>query len=190
MGEGLGTVGGPLLGVALDVGLLEGSRVFAGFRMIIFGGVVALVLLVRPRGLLDERVVHAVGRRVWPALAGLVLVVLATLPAHAERPQAELACVATSTAHVYDCNVRLWRGGQPLDGVSVVAGADMPSMPLAHAVRPVTAMPGPAPGEYRFRLALEMHGEWVVKLRLSGPLHDQLILHFNFQGTGVAPVRR
>ena len=55
---GLGTVFGPLLGVALDLGLLEGTRVFQGYRMIVFGGLVALLLIWRPRGLLDERVVH------------------------------------------------------------------------------------------------------------------------------------
>jgi len=55
---GLGTVFGPLLGVALDLGLLEGTRVFHGYRMIVFGGLVALLLVWRPRGLLDERVVH------------------------------------------------------------------------------------------------------------------------------------
>ena len=55
---GLGTVVGPLLGVALDLGLLEGTRVFQGYRMIVFGGLVALLLIWRPRGLLDERVVH------------------------------------------------------------------------------------------------------------------------------------
>ena len=55
---GLGTALGPLLGVALDLGLLEGSRVFQGYRMIVFGGLVALLLIWRPRGLLDERVVH------------------------------------------------------------------------------------------------------------------------------------
>jgi branched-chain amino acid transport system permease protein len=55
---GLGTVFGPLLGVALDVGLLETSRVFQGYRMIAFGGLVALLLIWRPRGLLDERFVH------------------------------------------------------------------------------------------------------------------------------------
>jgi branched-chain amino acid transport system permease protein len=55
---GLGTVFGPLLGVALDLGLLEGTRFFQGYRMIVFGGLVALLLLWRPRGLLDERVVH------------------------------------------------------------------------------------------------------------------------------------
>lgn len=55
---GLGTVFGPLLGVALDLGLLEGTRVFQGYRMIVFGGLVALLLAWRPRGLLDEQAVH------------------------------------------------------------------------------------------------------------------------------------
>jgi branched-chain amino acid transport system permease protein len=55
---GLGTAFGPLLGVALDVGLLETSRVFQGYRMIAFGGLVALLLIWRPRGLLDEQLVH------------------------------------------------------------------------------------------------------------------------------------
>jgi branched-chain amino acid transport system permease protein len=55
---GLGTVFGPLVGVALDLGLLEGTRFFQGYRMIVFGGLVALLLIWRPRGLLDERVVH------------------------------------------------------------------------------------------------------------------------------------
>jgi branched-chain amino acid transport system permease protein len=55
---GLGTVFGPLVGVLLDIGVLEGSRVFQGYRMIVFGGLVALLLVLRPRGLLDERFVH------------------------------------------------------------------------------------------------------------------------------------
>jgi branched-chain amino acid transport system permease protein len=60
---GLGTALGPLLGVALDIGALEGSRVFQGYRMIVFGGLVALLLLWRPRGLLDERTVQWVRQR-------------------------------------------------------------------------------------------------------------------------------
>jgi branched-chain amino acid transport system permease protein len=55
---GLGTIFGPLLGVALDLGLLEGTRFFQGYRMIVFGGLVALLLAWRPRGLLDEQLVH------------------------------------------------------------------------------------------------------------------------------------
>lgn len=60
---GLGTALGPLLGVAIDVGLLEGSRALGEVRMIVFGGLVALLLIARPRGLLDERVVHSVSLR-------------------------------------------------------------------------------------------------------------------------------
>jgi branched-chain amino acid transport system permease protein len=59
---GLGTALGPLLGVLIDIGLLESIRVFAGYRMIIFGGLVAVLLIVRPRGLLDETLVHRIGR--------------------------------------------------------------------------------------------------------------------------------
>ena len=60
---GLGTSLGPLLGVALDIGALEGSQVFGGARMIVFGGLVAALLIVRPRGLLDERAVHWIKAR-------------------------------------------------------------------------------------------------------------------------------
>ncbi|MGH8696234.1 MAG: ABC transporter permease subunit, partial [Burkholderiales bacterium] len=64
---GLGTALGPLLGVVLDIGLLESTRVFQGYRMIVFGGLVAALLVFRPRGLLDEvavsRIAGALRRR-------------------------------------------------------------------------------------------------------------------------------
>lgn len=59
---GLGTPLGPLLGVVIDIGFLESIRALAGYRMIVFGGLVALLLIVRPRGLLDEQLVHRMGR--------------------------------------------------------------------------------------------------------------------------------
>ncbi len=55
---GLGIPVAPLLGVCADVLLLEGSRFLQGYRMIAFGGLVALSLIVLPRGLLDERRVN------------------------------------------------------------------------------------------------------------------------------------
>ena len=57
---GLGTAFGPLIGVGIDIGLLESARIFSGYRMIVFGGIVALLLIFRPRGLLDETAVHAI----------------------------------------------------------------------------------------------------------------------------------
>jgi branched-chain amino acid transport system permease protein len=55
---------GPLLGVLIDIGFLESIRIFAGYRMIVFGGLVALLLIVCPRGLLDEIMVHRI-REAW-----------------------------------------------------------------------------------------------------------------------------
>jgi branched-chain amino acid transport system permease protein len=65
---GLGTALGPLVGVLIDIGLLESIRVFSGYRMIIFGGLVAVLLIVRPRGLLDERAVNGIARA-WRRIA-------------------------------------------------------------------------------------------------------------------------
>jgi len=61
---GLGTPLGPIIGVALDIGLLESFRFLAGYRMIVFGGLVMGLLVVRPRGLLDEVAVHRLSRLV------------------------------------------------------------------------------------------------------------------------------
>ena len=63
---GLGTAIGPLIGVLIDIGILESSRLFHGWRMIVFGGLVALLLIWRPRGLLDESTVRRLRTLVMP----------------------------------------------------------------------------------------------------------------------------
>ncbi len=60
---GLGSAFGPLVGVLFDIGLLDAARIFEGWRMVVFGGVVALFLRWRPRGLLDEALVHRITKR-------------------------------------------------------------------------------------------------------------------------------
>lgn len=59
---GLGTALGPILGVLIDVGLLESVRAFKSYRMIVFGGVVAVLLIFMPRGVLDETRLRWLGR--------------------------------------------------------------------------------------------------------------------------------
>ena len=100
--------------------------------------------------------------------------------AHAQRVEADLHCKATGTDYIYDCMIMLTRGGKPLPGAEITVNADMPSMPMAHNVMPVKAKPGKMPGEYRVRLDLDMQGEWALKLRLSGPVRDQVIVHHHF----------
>ena len=116
----------------------------------------------------------------------LILAALA-LPAHAQAIKAQLDCRFTGTDFVYDCVIHLARGGAPLAGAQVSVGADMPSMPMAHNIKPVKAQPTSKPGEYQARLELEMTGEWAVKLRIAGPVRDQLILHYVFTESGTAP---
>ena len=121
-----------------------------------------------------------------------LVLILAVLPgvALAQAPKADLACKATGTDFVFDCTIRVTRGGKPLEGARITVGADMPSMPMAHNVKPVQAQPAQAPGEYKAKVDLEMLGVWAVKLRLSGPVRDQLILHYEFDSKGATPVRR
>jgi hypothetical protein len=101
-----------------------------------------------------------------------------------------LDCQFTGTDFVYDCYIRLSRGGAPLAGAGITVGADMPSMPMAHNVKPAKARPTPVPGEYLVRPDLEMAGEWAVKLRLDGPVRDQLVLLYWFDDKGSRPVTR
>ncbi|MFQ5897415.1 MAG: branched-chain amino acid ABC transporter permease [Candidatus Methylomirabilia bacterium] len=61
---GLGTVFGPLIGVGIDIGLLESLRWLSAYRMIVFGGLVAVLLIFRHRGLLDEELIHRL-RLTW-----------------------------------------------------------------------------------------------------------------------------
>jgi len=123
-------------------------------------------------------------------LVPFAVLALAALPAAAQGTRAELDCTPTRTEHVYDCVIHLARGGAPLAGVQLAIGADMPSMPMAHNIKPVKARAGKKPGDYEARLDLEMAGEWAVKLRLSGPVRDQLVLHYEFDDKGARPAVR
>lgn len=120
----------------------------------------------------------------------LLATLLAPVAAMAQQTRADMQCKATGKDLIYDCTIRLARGAEPLNGAQLTVGADMPSMPMAHNVKPVKARPGPGPGEYRVRLDLEMQGEWAVKLRLAGPVRDQLVLHYEFDERGARPIRR
>ena len=57
---GLATPLGPLLGAAFDLGLLESTRIFEGWRMVIFGGLVAIFLRWRPGGLLNHNALYRI----------------------------------------------------------------------------------------------------------------------------------
>jgi len=125
-------------------------------------------------------------------LAGAIAGLGATAALAADRANAVVDCKATTETLVYDCTIKLSnaRTAAPLEQATLTVGADMPSMPMAHNVRPVTAKAGATPGEYQARLALEMYGDWAVRLKITGPLRDQLVEVRNFDAAGSGPPRR
>ena len=62
---GLGAPLGPLIGVGIDIGLLESIRALSEYRMIAFGGLVAVLLIIFPQGLLSPRTVNRLWGRIW-----------------------------------------------------------------------------------------------------------------------------
>ena len=103
-----------------------------------------------------------------------------------ERVAAEVSCAATAERLTYDCTIMLKgkKSGEPVAGAEVVVKAEMPSMPLAHNVRPVKAA-GSMPGHYTATLELEMLGEWALTLDVSGPTRDRVVKKLDF-GTASA----
>jgi hypothetical protein len=104
-------------------------------------------------------------------------------PAWAQRLAADVDCNPTKHDLVYDCRIALKEAktGRPVSGADVSVGADMPSMPMAHNVRPVKAKPGAAPGEYAARIELEMFGEWALRLNVRGPARDVIVKKIDFR---------
>ena len=130
-------------------------------------------------------------RTIFVALA--IVAGLGATSAHAaDRVRAAVACKPAAEKLAYDCTFKLSnaRTGAPLDQAEVSIGADMPSMPLAHNVRPVTATATGAPGEYQARLTLEMHGDWALRLKVGGPVKDRLVEVLRFTATAAGPPPR
>ena len=124
---------------------------------------------------------------IFPAV---VVAALATTPAlAADRVQATISCKPAGVSLAYDCIFKLTNAstGAPIEKAQLSIGADMPSMPLAHNVPAVAAKATGTPGEYRALVILEMHGDWALRLRVAGPLKDQLVEMLNFSPRAVGP---
>lgn len=108
----------------------------------------------------------------------------AALPAEAqERMGADVNCKRVEKTMAYDCLIMLkgMLSGHPVQGAAVVVGADMPAHPMAHNVKPVKAEATGKPGEYKFRIVVEMHGEWALKIRLAKPRQDLIVRNVMFE---------
>ncbi len=106
------------------------------------------------------------------------------------RAKADVTCRPAADKLQYDCVIKLTnsRTGEPLIGVMLTVGADMPSMPMMHNVRPVKARPGQEAGVYQARVVLEMHGDWALQLNMSGAVHDRVIAIMRFEADSAAQI--
>jgi hypothetical protein len=100
-----------------------------------------------------------------------------------------VSCRPAGVVLEYDCTIKLTdaRSKTPVTGAMLTVGADMPSMPMVHNIRPVKATRAAEPGVYQLRLELEMHGDWALRIDISGPLRDRVIVPLRFEDKAVRP---
>ena len=130
----------------------------------------------------------------WAGLSRLLATVMITASiggaAAAEmQAKADVACQPAAKKLQFDCIIKLTdaRTNEPLAGIDVMVGADMPSMPMAHHVRPVKAAAAAEPGSYQASIRLEMYGDWALRLDLAGRVHDRVIKVLRFESDRVSP---
>jgi hypothetical protein len=105
------------------------------------------------------------------------------------RAKADVACQPTGKPLQYGCTIRLThaRTDAPLTDVTVMVGADMPSMPMMHNVRPVKATVGRSPDTHEVRIDLEMLGDWALRIDLTGKVRDRVVKVLRFEENRVGP---
>ena len=85
-------------------------------------------------------------------------------------------CKATSKKFQFNCNVSFLQKKELMSGFSGFVGAKMPSMAMAHNVKPVKFLEKEdMVGHYEFTIQLEMLGEWMFQYDISIPKRDRVM---------------
>ena len=116
-------------------------------------------------------------------LAGLLAFAPALALAAGERPMVKVDCRATDEKLVFHCMFEVMgrKSHQPIENAGFKVNADMPTMPLAHNVRPIRPEPvAGRPGSYEGKIELEMLGEWAIKMTFDAPVRDIVIEKLTF----------
>ena len=98
--------------------------------------------------------------------------------------KSQTECTATTKKFQYNCNVLFFRKKESMSGYSGIVGAKMPSMAMAHNVKPVkfSEKEGMV-GHYEFTIQLEMLGEWMFQYDISIPKRDRVMEKLIFNKT-------
>ena len=113
-----------------------------------------------------------------------VLTIPTSSPA-ANKKSAQVECAATDVRLTYDCIITLRnkKTGQAIKDAEYSVSADMPSMPGAHTVKPVTAI-NQGTGIYHAKLVLEMYGEWALPMDFNQPERDRVVTKITITKAG------
>ena len=121
------------------------------------------------------------------SVVGLALwfLVIPTSSSAADKKSAQVECAATNIRLAYDCIITLTnkKTGQAIKDTEFTVSADMPSMPGAHAIKPVAVM-NHGMGMYHVQLVLEMYGEWALTMDFTQPNRDRVVTKVTITKTG------
>jgi hypothetical protein len=122
------------------------------------------------------------------AIIAVLLATAAPMALAADRARTAMSCTAAGAEFAYECTLEVTnaRTGAPIEGAKIVLGADMPSMPMVHNVPPVEFEAGGKPGHYKAKIQLDMRGAWAIRLRITGPMRDEVVNVYEFGETDAA----
>ena len=123
-------------------------------------------------------------KRFTPPIFVLLLASIAPTVVFPMMIKSQTECTATSKKFQYNCNVLFFHKKEPMSGYLGIVGAKMPSMAMAHNVKPVkfSEKEGMA-GHYEYTIQLEMLGEWMFQYDISIPKRDRVMEKLIFNKT-------
>ena len=120
----------------------------------------------------------------FPSFFVVFLAIIAPTVLYPMMTKSQTECTATSKKFQYNCNVLFFHKKDPMSGYSGIVGATMPSMAMAHNVKPVKfTEKGGMVGHYEFTIQLEMLGEWMFQYDISIPKRDRVMEKLIFNKT-------
>ena len=94
----------------------------------------------------------------------------------ASMPQVTVDCHAHGEGPLLTCDVTVKDANRrAISDADITLKAHMPSMPMAHSVKPIKAATVDQNGLYRATLQLQMPGIWAVEVDVRGPVRERVI---------------
>ena len=120
----------------------------------------------------------------FPPIAVVILASITPTVLYSMMTKSQTKCTATAKKFQFNCNVLFLHKKKPMSGYSGIVGATMPSMAMAHNVKPVkfTEKEGMT-GHYEFIIQLEMAGEWMFQYDISTPKRNRIMEKLVFNKT-------